>query len=188
MKRTEGALAPVPPAAGPPEKKRIKLVIPFKGGLPASKEDDRVMEAICCTDDLALAFLTVKNAAPGNVFGNNQDISSSAALSQIAALAPETPLEAILISQMVAINATAGNLMERAMTEGQPLEYCERNLNLATKLQRTFVAQVEALQKLRGKGGQQVRVEHVHVHEGGQAIVGNVNHKAKGGEGGAKGG
>jgi hypothetical protein len=33
-----------------------------------------------------------------------------------------------------------------------------------------------ALQKLRGKAGQQkVTVEHVHVHQGGQAIVGAVS-------------
>jgi hypothetical protein len=32
--------------------------------------------------------------------------------------------------------------------------------------------QVEALQRYRGKGQQKVTVEHVHVHSGGQAIVG----------------
>ena len=36
-----------------------------------------------------------------------------------------------------------------------------------------FVA-MEALDKHRGKGQQTVRVEHVHVYEGVQAIVGNV--------------
>ena len=35
--------------------------------------------------------------------------------------------------------------------------------------------QVEALAKLRRGGTQKVRVEHVHVYPGGQAIVGNVN-------------
>jgi len=34
--------------------------------------------------------------------------------------------------------------------------------------------QVEALQRYRGKGQQKVTVEHVHVHAGGQAIVGAV--------------
>jgi hypothetical protein len=33
---------------------------------------------------------------------------------------------------------------------------------------------LEALNRHRGKGSQKVAVEHVHVHEGGQAIVGNV--------------
>jgi len=41
---------------------------------------------------------------------------------------------------------------------------------------RLFNEQLEAMQKLKGKAGQQkVTVEHVHVHEGGQAIVGAVS-------------
>ena len=47
--------------------------------------------------------------------------------------------------------------------------------NLAVKLLRTFMAQTEALAKLRRGGEQVVRVEHVHVYPGGQAIVGNVS-------------
>ena len=45
---------------------------------------------------------------------------------------------------------------------------------LATKLQRTFTTQIEALAKLRRGGEQKVRVEHVHVYPGGRPIVGNV--------------
>jgi hypothetical protein len=37
-----------------------------------------------------------------------------------------------------------------------------------------FREQLQALQRYRGKGQQKVTVEHVHVHAGGQAIVGNV--------------
>jgi hypothetical protein len=34
--------------------------------------------------------------------------------------------------------------------------------------------QVEALRRLRNEGSQIVRVEHVHVNEGGQVVTGNV--------------
>jgi hypothetical protein len=50
----------------------------------------------------------------------------------------------------------------------------DSNGNLAVKLLRTFTAQTEALQRYRGKGQQKVTVEHVHVHTGGQAIVGSA--------------
>ena len=43
-----------------------------------------------------------------------------------------------------------------------------------------MVAQIEALAKLHRGGEQNVTVKHVHVHEGGQAVVGVVNHKGKG--------
>ena len=44
----------------------------------------------------------------------------------------------------------------------------------AARLLRTYSTQVEALRRLRNGGSQFVRVEHVHVNEGGQAIVGPV--------------
>jgi hypothetical protein len=52
------------------------------------------------------------------------------------------------------------------------------------KLARTFAAQVEALKKHRSTGEQTIKVEHVTINEGGQAIVGIV--KPQGGGGAAK--
>lgn len=47
---------------------------------------------------------------------------------------------------------------------------------------RLFLEQVEAIQKLKGKAAQQkVTVEHVHLHQGGQAILGAVATKGRGG-------
>src|SRR5262249_16939390 len=48
--------------------------------------------------------------------------------------------------------------------------------NLAVKLLRTYTMQMEALLRYRGKGEQKMTVEHVHVYQGGQAIVGAVHH------------
>ena len=45
----------------------------------------------------------------------------------------------------------------------------------AARLLRAYAAQVEALRRLRNGNSQTVRVEHVHVNEGGQALIGNVN-------------
>jgi len=56
-------------------------------------------------------------------------------------------------------------------------ESLERSI---TRLSRTYLAQMDALKKYRAKAQQVVRVERVTVHEGGQAIVGDVSH---GGEG-----
>jgi hypothetical protein len=44
-----------------------------------------------------------------------------------------------------------------------------------------FLKQVETLEKYRGKAAQQkVIVEHVHIHEGGQAVVGHIESKPRG--------
>jgi hypothetical protein len=55
----------------------------------------------------------------------------------------------------------------------QTLEGRKENLNQANNLSRTYATLLEALNRHRGKGQQKVTVEHVHVHEGGQVIVGN---------------
>ena len=62
----------------------------------------------------------------------------------------------------------------RAMIAEQTLEGRRENLNQANKLARTYATLIEALNRHRGKGQQKVTVEHVHVHAGGQAVVGMV--------------
>jgi hypothetical protein len=44
----------------------------------------------------------------------------------------------------------------------------------ASRLLRAYAVQVEALRRLRHGGSQFVRVEHVHVNDGGQAVIGPV--------------
>ena len=39
---------------------------------------------------------------------------------------------------------------------------------------------MEALNRYRGKGQQKMTVEHVHVHDGGQAMVGQFTHEGEG--------
>ena len=70
--------------------------------------------------------------------------------------------------------------------ESQTVKVVDRYVNWASRLSQTFVAQMEALNRYRGKGPQKVVVEYVHVHKGGQAIVGTFtqNKQAEGGEGG----
>ena len=48
------------------------------------------------------------------------------------------------------------------------------HLNMANKLARTSATLLGAFDKHRGKGQQKVTVEHVHVHDGGQAVVGSI--------------
>ena len=53
----------------------------------------------------------------------------------------------------------------------------------AARLMRAYSVQVETLRRLRHGGDQYVRVEHVHVNDGGQAIVGNVKTAGSGAAG-----
>jgi hypothetical protein len=47
----------------------------------------------------------------------------------------------------------------------------------AARLLQAYATQVETLRRLRHGGSQFVRVQHVHINEGGKAVIGNVNQK-----------
>jgi hypothetical protein len=44
----------------------------------------------------------------------------------------------------------------------------------SARLSQAFAAQMEAYRRLRNGGSQFVRVEHVHINEGAQAVIGNI--------------
>ena len=87
----------------------------------------------------------------------------------------------MLAAQMAAIhNATM--TFARRLAHVDNIKQQDSAQNALNKLARTFAAQVAALKNYRSKGEQRVTVEHVHVHAGGQAIVGAVTAGPGGGE------
>jgi hypothetical protein len=87
---------------------------------------------------------------------------------------PQNELEGMLIGQMIACHSAAMECHRRAMLAEQTIEARQANLNAASRMSRTYAALLEGLSRHRGKGQQVVRVEHVTVQAGGQAIVGAV--------------
>jgi hypothetical protein len=89
---------------------------------------------------------------------------------------PKNATEAMLAVQMFGVHNAAIMFLKGAVKEGQTFQGTDANVLRATRLMRLFIEQLEAMAKLKGKAGQQkVTVEHVHVHSGGQAIVGSVD-------------
>jgi hypothetical protein len=110
-----------------------------------------------------------------------RDRQYSATLAALVGIGPKDELEGMLAAQLVAAHNAAMECYRRAMFPEQTFEGRHENLNQANKLSRTYTTLLEAFNRHRGKGAQKVTVEHVHVHEGGQAIVGNVEAPAGGG-------
>jgi hypothetical protein len=142
--------------------------------------------------DLALAFGTTEagvanilldsliNAACNGTPSNSpteQEINSVVAA--VHGIGANDEIEAMLAVQMVATHFAATRALRR-LKGSDTVPQQDSNGNLAVKLLRTFTAQTEALQRYRGKGQQKVTVEHVHVHTGGQAIVGSVSQSGGG--------
>ena len=102
-------------------------------------------------------------------------VELSATLAGLVGIRPRDELEGMLAAQLLAAHNAGMECYRRAMLPDQTFQGRQEALNQASKLSRTFSALLEALNRHRGKGQQKVTVEHVHVHSGGQAIVGNVN-------------
>jgi hypothetical protein len=98
----------------------------------------------------------------------------TAAIAALAGIGPKDEIEGMIGAQLLACHNASMECYRRAMIGEQTFEGRRENLNQANKLSRTYATLLEALNRHRGKGQQKVTVEHVHVHEGGQAIVGNV--------------
>ncbi len=89
------------------------------------------------------------------------------------AMAPQDEFEGQLIAQLVVLHEHAMEWLGKAMRTDR-VDFSNVYLNGASKLLTRHHETLEALLKYRRKGEQRVHVEHVHVHGGGQAIVGNV--------------
>lgn len=117
----------------------------------------------------AIQTLWLKNSSTDEVKKQRH-----AAVDALIGISPRDELEGMIAAQLIACHCASMECYRRAMIGEQSFEGRRENLSQANKLSRTYAALLEGLNRHRGKGSQKVTVEHVHVHEGGQAIVGNV--------------
>jgi len=197
-KRKESAVAPAPPA--PPSARRsaaidaakarvmarterasVKVTSPDGGivGISAPHADEtgqhyHMLDTFGTTSaDFMGATFSQLLESLSDANSTPSETTLNAALAIVGGLEPSNEIEALLASQMAATHSLAMKLVGRTRRVDQ-LNQAAVNGGLAVKLLRTFTMQAETLAKLRRGGGQTVRVEHVHVHPGGQAIVGAV--------------
>jgi hypothetical protein len=117
----------------------------------------------------------------GDIDGVNATVG--AAMAALAAFKPTDEIEGMLAAQAVALHFGAMECFRRSMLAGQQSEAISRLRKDGANLARGMTDMLEAMDRKRGKGPQVVRVERVVVHEGGQAIVGNVMPIPGGGRG-----
>ncbi len=136
--------------------------------LPGIKTDDDFVEGL------------LKQLASAGSQGQKPDEGGiNFMLSVVKGIEPRDQVEAMLAAQMAAVhNATM--TFARHLAPVDNLAQQDSVQTAFNKLARTFAAQVSALKDYRSKGEQKMPVPHVHVGEGGQAIVGNVNAPAEG--------
>jgi hypothetical protein len=116
--------------------------------------------------------------------GTPDQVALNAALAVIAGVRPKDEIEAMLAAHMAVTNIALLELAARTREaiaghpyEGNGIKRLDVLGGLTNRFMRTFTMQVEALARKRRKGDQNIRVKHVHVYAGGQAVVGNVSHR-----------
>ena len=102
------------------------------------------------------------------------EIAVNASLAFIEGAKPRDEIECALVIQMACTHSAAMAVLNR-LGEGRGGDRGVAAMASATARLLRAYTQVEALRRLRHGGSQTLRVEHVHVNEGGQALIGNVN-------------
>jgi hypothetical protein len=92
------------------------------------------------------------------------------ALALVQEVKPRDGVEGMLAVQMAGVHLAAMQAAKRlAKVENIPQQ--DSASRMFNQLSRTFVAQVEGLKKYRATGEQTVKVQHITVSDGGQAVV-----------------
>lgn len=102
------------------------------------------------------------------------EMAVNAALAFVEGAEPRNEMEAALAIQMACTHAAAMTVLGRLNTPIGGERRIAALGSAAGRLLRAYASQVEAWRRLRGGGSQFVRVEHVHINEGGQAVIGNI--------------
>ena len=130
------------------------------------------LKATTGLDQPLLAMHTFRRIA--TMMGNGVDALNLASQA-LHGLEPQSPLEAMLTAEMVAVHELGMRFAAEATMPGQTWEGRDVNVRRSTRCMAIFLKQTEALLKLRGKGSRQVVVvQRVDVAPGAQAIVGAV--------------
>lgn len=117
-----------------------------------------------------------KNAETiSDITAHNFDINKATQISRNAliALDAKDSLQSMLAAQILSIHTLQQKSMAYAHA-ADDFELKKYFTNATIKLANCFTQQASILAKLQGVGGQKIIVERVDVHQGGQAIVGNI--------------
>jgi len=102
------------------------------------------------------------------------EVGLNAALAMIEAAAPKDEVEGALAVQMACTHTAAMAVLAR-LAGGSWTERRVAALGSAeARLLKAYALQMEVLRRLRHGGNQYVRVEHVHINGGAQAVIGSL--------------
>lgn len=106
---------------------------------------------------------------------SSEALDLSTVIATLHGLEPRDEVEAMVITQMVVTQKAVMTAMS-GFHKAEQMPNFESYARIANQFMRTFANQMEALKRYRSGGEQRVIVQHVNVNDGGQAVVGAINH------------
>lgn len=171
---------PVQAKSGAPRPVRVKLKretvdrsIPYPPDDLKGEWGSRLKRALGSNSgDFVSATLFQIQIACRLPFEGTSETAVNAVLATIEGAQPRNEIEAISAIQLACAHAaTMALLNSLRQTSGR---HVAPLASAAAQLIKASAIQSEQLRKLKGGQSQYVRVEHVHVNDGGQAVIGNV--------------
>lgn len=144
------------------------------------------------TRGLAFASAELNHLVEASAFGEDgtDETRLNSLLAVVDGVQPANEIEAMLAAQVAVTHRLAMELVNRTR-RAKEIPQFECAGRMATKMLQAFTTQVDLLHRLKRGPAQVVRVEHVNVFPGGQAVVGHFStstHNAIGGGGDGKNG
>jgi hypothetical protein len=102
------------------------------------------------------------------------EIAVNASLAFIEGAKPRDEVECALVVQMACTHSVTMAVLAALGGAHGPTRRITAMASAAARLVRAYATQVEAHRRLKSGASQLVRVEHVHVNEGGQAVIGPI--------------
>jgi len=111
-----------------------------------------------------------------NFKDNNVDVGAleANAHEELEQFDPKNPIEMMLVNQMLATHSLQQKMTTYANNFSNLPNQQQTYINASIKLSNLFVSQIACLSKLKS-AGQSVTIKDVHIHDGGQAVVGTIN-------------
>jgi hypothetical protein len=180
MKPATDALLPQQPFRKPPVRVKLQRINVDHGNLfPPDGQEKHWWEGLktalgTCSSAFVNASLAQLQFAARLPDGPVSETAMNAALALIEAVAPKNEIEGTLAIQMACTHSAAMAVLSRIGSAHSGYRLITAYSTAATKLLRAYAIQLESLRRIRGGGMQHVRVEHIHINDQGQAIIGCV--------------
>jgi len=166
-----------------PERKPPSISAKIKANTVAVQMNPAMTSEALRTENIPAAERLMTTLANGVELVGDHASQTIQVIEAIRAMGPQSVIEGMLMAQMLMLHEKVSRLMRLSRQSDLPIDLICRVVQTANGCTEAFQEGMEALNRYRAGGKQQVIVSHINVAEGAQAAV-SVGGDVRGGGGG----